>query len=154
MSLKLVMLPPQTQVYRNWGKALQEEFSGLEVVIAETDDQAAAAIVDAYGAVGGLPKDLLAKAIKLRWLQSHQAAPPAGYYYAELIAHPLVVASLPSRPGVQISGVKVLPTARGNLLARKQQLFELLQENPGLHEREEIERQLAEIDEVLNLLDE
>jgi phosphoglycerate dehydrogenase-like enzyme len=94
MSFKLVMLPPQTQVYRNWGKALQEEFSGLEVVIAETDDQAAAAIVEADGAVGGLPKDLLAKATKLRWLQSHQAAPPAGYYYPELIAHPLVVTNM------------------------------------------------------------
>jgi len=47
MSFKLVMLPPQTQVFRDWGKALQEEFSDLEVVIAETYDQAAAAIVDA-----------------------------------------------------------------------------------------------------------
>ena len=94
MSFKLVMLPPQTQVFRDWGKALQEEFSDLEVVIAETDDQAAAAIVDADGAVGALPKDLLAKATKLRWLQSHQAAPPAGYYYPELIAHPLVVTNM------------------------------------------------------------
>jgi len=30
--------------------------------------------------------------------------------------------------------------AFGNLLPRKQELIELLQENPGLHEREEIER--------------
>ena len=94
MSFKLVMLPPQTPVYRNWGKALQEEFSDLQVVIAETDDQAADAIVDADGAVGALPKDLLAKATRLRWLQSHQAAPPAGYYYSELIAHPLVVTNM------------------------------------------------------------
>jgi phosphoglycerate dehydrogenase-like enzyme len=27
----------------------------------------------------------------LRWLQAPQAAPPAGYYYPELIAHPVVV---------------------------------------------------------------
>jgi phosphoglycerate dehydrogenase-like enzyme len=94
MSFKLVMLPPQTQVYRNWGKALREEFSDLQVVIAETDDRAADAIVDADGAVGVLSKDLLAKATKLRWLQSHQAAPPAGYYYPELIAHPLVVTNM------------------------------------------------------------
>jgi hypothetical protein len=45
-------------------------------------------------------------------------------------------------------------TTLANLLARKQELIEPLQENPGLHEREEIERQLAEIDEALNLLDE
>jgi hypothetical protein len=43
-------------------------------------------------------------------------------------------------------------TTLANLLARKQELIEPLQENPGLHEREEIERQLAEIDEALNLL--
>ena len=35
--------------------------------------------------------DLLLKATKLRWLQAPQAAPPAGYYYPELIAHSVVV---------------------------------------------------------------
>jgi len=64
------------------------------VVVAETAAQAADAIVDADGAVGVLPKELLARARKLRWLQSHQAAPPAGYYYPELIAHPLVVTNM------------------------------------------------------------
>ena len=34
---------------------------------------------------------MLAKAKKLRWLQAPQAAPPAGYYYPELIEHPLTV---------------------------------------------------------------
>jgi hypothetical protein len=45
-------------------------------------------------------------------------------------------------------------TTLARLLARKEQLIERLRENPGLHEREEIERQLAEIDEALNSLDE
>jgi hypothetical protein len=45
-------------------------------------------------------------------------------------------------------------TTLAKLLARKQQLIERLEEGPGSHEREEIERQLAEIDEALNLLDE
>jgi phosphoglycerate dehydrogenase-like enzyme len=94
MPFKLVMLPPQTDAFRNWGKALAREFSELDVVVAETATQAADAIVDADGAVGVLPKELLAKARKLRWLQSHQAAPPAGYYYPELIAHPLVVTNM------------------------------------------------------------
>ena len=40
------------------------------------------------------------------------------------------------------------------LLARKQQLMERLQETPGSHERDEIERLLAQIDAALNLLDE
>jgi hypothetical protein len=41
-----------------------------------------------------------------------------------------------------------------NLLARKQRLLERLQEDPGPHERDEIERLLAEIDTALNALDE
>jgi len=40
------------------------------------------------------------------------------------------------------------------LLARKQQLTERLQEMPGSHERDEIERLFAQIDAGLNLLDE
>jgi hypothetical protein len=41
-------------------------------------------------------------------------------------------------------------TTLAKLLARKQRLLDL-QKNPGPHEHEEIERQLAEIDEALNL---
>ncbi len=44
-------------------------------------------------------------------------------------------------------------TTVAKLLARKQRLLERLQEGPGSHEREEIERQLAEIDMALNDLD-
>jgi hypothetical protein len=40
------------------------------------------------------------------------------------------------------------------LLARKQQLMERLQEMPGSHERDELERLLALIDAALDLLDE
>jgi phosphoglycerate dehydrogenase-like enzyme len=47
--------------------------------------------VDADAAFGRLPGDLLAKATKLRWLQSPQIAPAAGYYYPALIEHPLRV---------------------------------------------------------------
>ena len=45
-------------------------------------------------------------------------------------------------------------TTLAKLLARKWQLLERLQEDPGQHERDEIERQLQEIDMALNLLDE
>ena len=44
-------------------------------------------------------------------------------------------------------------TTVANLLARKQLLLERLQENPGQHERDEIERLLAQIDIALDLLD-
>ncbi|MBV8700449.1 MAG: hypothetical protein JO052_21760 [Bradyrhizobium sp.] len=39
------------------------------------------------------------------------------------------------------------------LLARKQQLTERLHEAPGPHERDELERLLAQIDAALDLLD-
>jgi hypothetical protein len=45
-------------------------------------------------------------------------------------------------------------TTAAKLLARKRQLLDRLQEGPGPHERDEIERLLAEIDTALNLLDE
>jgi hypothetical protein len=45
-------------------------------------------------------------------------------------------------------------TTLARLLARKQQLLERLREDPGQHERDEIERQLEEIDRALNSLDE
>ena len=61
------------------------------VVVAEDADTAAREIVDAEAAFGWLGSDLLLKATKLRWLQAPQAAPPAGYYYPELIAHSVVV---------------------------------------------------------------
>jgi phosphoglycerate dehydrogenase-like enzyme len=94
MSFKFVMLPPQTDVYRDWGARLSREVPGLDVVLAETAEEAARAIVDAEGAAGALPPDLLSKATRIRWLQSYFAAPPAGFYYDDLVAHPLTVTNM------------------------------------------------------------
>ena len=94
MSFKLVMLPPQTEVYRAWGKRLAAEVPQAQVVVAEGVQQAQAEMVDADAAFGPLPLELLQRATKLRWLQAHHAAPPAGYYYPELIAHPVVVTNM------------------------------------------------------------
>jgi hypothetical protein len=44
-------------------------------------------------------------------------------------------------------------TTVAKLLARKQQLLRRLQEDPGPHERDEIERLLAEIDSALDSLE-
>ena len=49
---------------------------------------------------------------------------------------------------------EITMTTVGTLLAQKQQLLRRLQENPGPHERDEIERLLAQIDAALNQLDE
>ena len=90
-SFKFVMLPPQSATTRDWGARLAAEVPEARVVVAEDAETAAREIVDAEAAFGWLGADLLSKATRLRWLQAPQAAPAAGYYYPELIAHPLAV---------------------------------------------------------------
>ena len=87
----LLMLPPQTPTTRQWAKRLAAAVSELAVVVAEDAAEAAAKIGDADAAYGTLPRDLVPRAGRLRWLQAPQAAPPAGWYYPELIEHPMVV---------------------------------------------------------------
>ena len=90
-SFKFVMLPPQTDTTRAWGKRLAETVPDARVVVAEDEGTAAREIVDAEAAFGWLGKELLAKARNLRWLQAPQAAPAAGYYYPELVSHSVAV---------------------------------------------------------------
>ena len=90
-SFKFVLLPPQSDTTRDWAKHLAEIVPEARVILAEDADTAAGEIVDAEAAFGWLGSDLLLKARKLRWLQAPQAAPPAGYYYPELIAHSVLV---------------------------------------------------------------
>ncbi len=94
MGFTFLMLPPQTEIPRGWGRRLGAELRDVRVVVAESEAEAGEAIGAAEAAFGVLPKELLARAGRLRWLQSPQAAPPAGYYYPELIAHPVVVTNM------------------------------------------------------------
>ena len=87
----LLMLPPQTALTREWANRLRNTVPGMQLVIADTMEAAADAIAGADAAFGTLPPELLAKAGRLRWLQAPQAAPPAGYYYPELVAHAVTV---------------------------------------------------------------
>src|SRR5262245_10443962 len=91
MTTTLVMLPPQTPTTRAWAARIATALPTLTVLVAEDLDQAAKFIGDAEAVFGTLPSDLLGRAARLRWLQAPQAAPPAGYYYPALIAHPVVV---------------------------------------------------------------
>lgn len=91
MTTTLLMLPPQTLVTRDWAKRIAEAQPTLRVIVAESETEAAGAIAQADAAFGTLPSALLRTALKLRWLQAPQAAPPAGWYTPELIAHPAVV---------------------------------------------------------------
>ena len=91
MSFTFLMLPPQSDITRGWADRLRAAMPELNLIVAEDQAAAADAIAEADAAFGTLPPDLLARARKLRWLQAPQAAPPAGYYYKELVAHPVVV---------------------------------------------------------------
>jgi phosphoglycerate dehydrogenase-like enzyme len=85
------MLPPQSDKTRAWAARMAAALPALDVVVAETDAEAARVAATAEAAFGTIPPALLRTAGKLRWLQAPQAAPPAGYYTRELIDHPVIV---------------------------------------------------------------
>jgi phosphoglycerate dehydrogenase-like enzyme len=91
MPTEFLMLPPQTEQTREWGGRLAAALPELKIVVAENHTQAAQVIGHAEAAFGTIPPDLLGRAARLRWLQAPQAAPPAGYYYPELVAHPVAI---------------------------------------------------------------
>jgi len=91
MSFKMVLLPSVSHALAD---RVREAVPGADVVACADLDQAAMAIVDADAAFGTLPPELLARATRLRWLQAPMAGPPAGWYYPELVAHPVVVTNM------------------------------------------------------------
>jgi phosphoglycerate dehydrogenase-like enzyme len=88
---KMVMMPPQGGRTREWARRLAETCPEYEIALPESDGEALAEIADADAAFGVVPPDALAVATKLRWIQSPAAGPAAGYYYPELVAHPVEV---------------------------------------------------------------
>src|SRR5262249_45602345 len=86
-----VFLPPQTDTTRQWAAALAQQVPELDVVIADSPETAAQLLPHADAAFGTLTPDLLSTARGLAWLQAPAIAPPAGYYYPELVQHPVVV---------------------------------------------------------------
>lgn len=88
---KLVLMPPQTNRSREWLPRLQKALPDYTVVAPETDEAAREEMLDADAAYGVVPPETLKTSNKLGWIMSAQAAPPAGYYYRELIDHPCVV---------------------------------------------------------------
>lgn len=94
MAFTFIMLPPQSDVSRAWARRLTATLPELNVVVAEDEAEAESAIVEADGAFGSISPALLSKAHRLRWLQAPAAAPPAGYYFPELIEHPVTVTNM------------------------------------------------------------
>jgi phosphoglycerate dehydrogenase-like enzyme len=94
MKFKFVFLPPQGDRTREMASQLADEVRDAQVVVAETEEDARRELVDAQAAFGSVSKEALAGAKELKWLQAPAAAPTAGYYYPELIAHPVTVTNL------------------------------------------------------------
>lgn len=87
---KFVFLPPVKDTQRQWAEQLARDVPDADVVVAETRDDAKREIVDAGGVFGTLDPELLGLAQQLKWLQAPAIAPPAGFYFKELIEHPAV----------------------------------------------------------------
>jgi phosphoglycerate dehydrogenase-like enzyme len=120
-----LMLPPQSDVTRLWARRLSDSVPGMRLIMAEDAESAAAAVETADAAFGTLPAALLAKAPRLRWLQAPMAAPPAGYYYPELVRHGVTVTNFREIYNDHISAhilAFVLAFARGLHIFIPQQL--------------------------------
>lgn len=92
MKPKLLMMPPTVEYYPDaWVQAVAEAAPGLEVVAVADRAACQRHLAEAQAVFGTLDAELLAGAPQLRWLQAPQAAPPAGYFFPELVAHPVQV---------------------------------------------------------------
>ncbi len=91
MTRDLVVLPPREPLTDTWALAVAEAEPSLQVLVASDRKQALAMLPTAEAAYGTLNAELLASAPGLRWLQAPMAAPPAGYFFPELVAHPVEV---------------------------------------------------------------
>ena len=88
---KFVFLPPQDDDRRMFAARLADTEAEWDVASPETDEEAMQEIRDADGVYGWVSPDALKIAEKLSWVQNPDAGPFYGYYYPELIEHPLTI---------------------------------------------------------------
>ena len=86
--MKMVFVPPLASNAAGWVPRLREAFPEVDFVTPPDLDAARLELASADAAYGTLTADLIADAGNLKWLQSPMAAPPPGFYFDELIAHP------------------------------------------------------------------
>lgn len=91
---RLMFLPPQDAQTREWAARLQSELTDCEIVAPETEDEAMELLPGVIAAYGYLTPEMLKVAENLEWLQSPQAAPPAGYYHQDLVESPVTVTNM------------------------------------------------------------
>lgn len=86
-----LFLPPTDDLTETWARSLEEAAPGMRVEIAPDRQAALHMLPDTDAAFGTLDIELLEAAGRLAWLQAPHAAPPAGYFFSELAAHPVKV---------------------------------------------------------------
>lgn len=91
MPFKMVFVPPQGRNIDDWVRRLTDAVPDAVFVAPSNYEEAKREIAEADAAFGTLPRAMLAAAKRLKWLQAPAAAPNAGYYYPELVAHPCTV---------------------------------------------------------------
>ena len=90
---KFVFMPPQDDERRMFAARLADTMADYDVASPETDEEALEEIRDADAVYGWVPPDSLKVAEKLSWMQNAEAGPFYGYYYPELIEHPLTMSN-------------------------------------------------------------
>jgi phosphoglycerate dehydrogenase-like enzyme len=91
VGFKIVFLPPQSDLTRSCAADIAVSLPAVAVRMPDERDAAADELPDADAVFGTLSPGLLARCRNLRWLQAPAANPPAGYFFPELIAHPVTV---------------------------------------------------------------
>jgi len=86
--MKMVFVPPLAANAQQWVPRLRTAYPDVDFVTPVDEAQARDELKRADAAYGTLTPALLAVANQLQWLQSPMAAPPPGFYFEELIAHP------------------------------------------------------------------
>ena len=84
-------MPPQDDLRLWFAARLSDTLPEYEVSSPENDAEALEAIRDADAAFGWVPPEALKEARKLRWLHNPDAGSFFGYYFKELVDHPLTI---------------------------------------------------------------
>ncbi len=92
MSFKMVLLPPD--IGEGWPDKIRQAVPGAQVEAFKDAAAARDAIVEADAAYGTVPRELLARAGKLRWIAAPRAGLGGDWFYDELVKSPVVVTNL------------------------------------------------------------
>ena len=86
-----MIMPPQNSQLQTWAETIKNEIPDYIIFLPKTDEEAYKYLPDIDAVYGWVPPEKLALAKNMRWLQSPAAGPAPGFYYPELIQHPVVV---------------------------------------------------------------